>query len=115
MIAVKEVPQESLGFSLFDHGRNVCGPMAILRELWTDVVEDKGVGSMYDYVKNLRKRLKHTCELAMKNLQKVQGSKRLTTIDERDLILSKWETKFYYYSQLIAISYYYNGGDYLKW
>ena len=47
--------------------------MAILRELWTDEVEDEEVRSTYDYVINLRKRLQHTCELAMKNLQKVQG------------------------------------------
>ena len=58
------------------HGRNVCGPMAILRELWTDEVEDEEIRSTYDYVINLRKRLEHTCELAMKNLQKVQGKQK---------------------------------------
>ena len=47
--------------------------MAILRELWTDLVEDKKVRSTYDYVINFRKHLEHTCELAMNNLQKVQG------------------------------------------
>ena len=47
--------------------------MAILREVWTDEVEDEEVCSTYDYVINLRKPLEHTCELAMKNLQKVQG------------------------------------------
>ena len=52
LFAVREVPQESLGFSLFEvlYGRNVRGPMAILRELWTDEVEDKEVRSTYDYV-----------------------------------------------------------------
>ena len=73
LFAVREVPQESLGFSPFEllYRRNVRGPMAILRELWTDKVEDEEVRSTYDYVINLRKRLEHTCELAMKNLQKV--------------------------------------------
>ena len=47
--------------------------MAILRELWTDQVEDEEVRSTYDCVINLRKPLEHTCEFAMKNLQKVQG------------------------------------------
>ena len=75
LFAVREVPQESLGFSPFEllYGQNVSGPMAILRELWTGEVEDEEVRSTYDYVINLRKGLEHTCELAMKNLQKVQG------------------------------------------
>ena len=79
LFAVREVPQESLGFSPFEllYGRNVRGPMAILRELWTDEVEDEEVRSTYDYVINLRKRLEHTCELAMKNLQKVQGKQKV--------------------------------------
>ena len=78
LFAVREVPQESLGFSPFEllYGRNVRCPMAFLRELWTDEVEDKEVRSTYDDVINLRKRLKHTCELAMKNLQKVQGEQK---------------------------------------
>ena len=57
LFAVREVPQESLGYSLFEllYGQNVRGPMAILRELWTDEVEDKQVRSTYDYVINLKK------------------------------------------------------------
>ena len=94
LFAVREVPQESLGFSPFEllYGRNVRGPTSaslirlrssmrnlcriwrkLLIELWTDEREDEEVRSTYDYVINLRKRLEHTCELAMKNLQKVQG------------------------------------------
>ena len=78
LFAVREVPQESLGFSLFEllYGRNLRGLMAILRELWTDKVEEEEVRSTYDYMINLRKCLKHTFELAMKNLQKVQGKQK---------------------------------------
>ena len=88
--AVREVPQEFLGFSPFEllYGRNVRGQMAILRELWTDEVEDKEVRSTYDYVINLRKRLEHTCELAMKNLQK---SARKT----KGVLRSTSETSFF--------------------
>ena len=113
LFAVREVPQEFLGFSPFEllYGRNVRGPTAILRELWTDEVEDEEVRSNYDYVINLGKHLKHTCELAMKSYKKCKGNKRRITIDEQNLVLSKWEIKFYYYSPPIAISYYYNGGD----
>ena len=50
--------------------------MAILRELWTDEVDDEEVRSTYDYVINLRKCLKHTCKLAMKNLQKELGKQK---------------------------------------
>ena len=85
--------------------------MAILRELWTDEVEDEEVRSTYDYVINLRKRLEHTCELAMKILQKVQGKQKVYYDRRANLVLSNWELKFYYYSPPIAISYYYNGGD----
>ena len=78
LFAVREKPQESLGFLPFEllYGRNVRGPMAILRELWTDEVEDEEVCSTIDYVINFRKRLQHTCNLAMKNLQKVQGKQK---------------------------------------
>ena len=78
LFAVREETQESLGFSPFEllYGRNVRGPMAFLRELWTDEVKYEEVRSTYDYVINLRKRLEHNCELAMKNLQKVQGKQK---------------------------------------
>ena len=37
LFAIREVPQESLGFSPFEllYGCSVRGPMAILRELWS--------------------------------------------------------------------------------
>ena len=72
LFAIREVPQESLGFSPLEflYGLNLRGPIAILRELLTDEVEDEEVRSTYDLEGiNLRKRLKHTCELAMKNLK----------------------------------------------
>lgn len=74
LFAVREVPQESLGFSPFEllYGRNVRGPMAILRELWSDEVNDEQVLSTYQYVIDLRDRLEQTCKLAHENLEKVQ-------------------------------------------
>ena len=37
LFAVREIPQKSLGFSPFEllYGRNVRGPLQILRELWS--------------------------------------------------------------------------------
>ena len=51
LFAVREVPQESLGFSPFEllYGHNVRGPMAIFRELWADEVNDELVLSTYQY------------------------------------------------------------------
>ena len=45
LFAIREVPQESLGFSPFEllYGRSIRGPMAILRELWSGEVNDEQV------------------------------------------------------------------------
>ena len=90
LFAVREVPQESLGFSPFEllYGQNVRGQMAILKELWTCEVEDKEVRSTYDYMINLRKCLKHTCELAIKNLQK-------SARETKGVLRSTSETSFF--------------------
>ena len=52
LFAIREVPQESLGFSPFEllYGRNVKGPMAILRDLWSGEAPDEQVLSTYQYV-----------------------------------------------------------------
>ena len=49
LFAIREVPQESLGFSPFEllYGRSVRGPMTILRELWSWEVNDEQVLSTY--------------------------------------------------------------------
>ena len=74
LFAIREVPQESLGFSPFEllYGRNVKGPMAILRELWSGEVPDEQVLSTYQNVIELRDILEQTCKLAHENLKKVQ-------------------------------------------
>ena len=73
LFAIREVPQESLGFSPFElYGCNVRGPMAILRELWSGEAPDEQVLSTYQHVIELRDRLEQTCKLAHENLKKVQ-------------------------------------------
>ena len=74
LLAIREVPQESLGFSPFEllYGRNVNGPMAILRELWSGEAPVEQVLSTYQYVIELRDRVEQTCKLAHENLKKVQ-------------------------------------------
>lgn len=64
LFAVREVRQESLGFSPFEllYGRNVKGPMGILCELWSEEVQDEQVLSTYQYVIELREPLEQTCK-----------------------------------------------------
>ena len=49
LFATGEVPQESLGFSPFElmYRKNVLGPMAILKELWSEKIYDDNVLSIY--------------------------------------------------------------------
>ena len=56
LFAIRQIPQESLGFSPFEllYGRNLKGPFAIKRELWSEEVPDKQVLSTYQYVIELR-------------------------------------------------------------
>ncbi|XP_062601794.1 uncharacterized protein LOC134263457 [Saccostrea cucullata] len=72
LFAYREVPQESTKFSPFDlvYARNVRGPMAVLKELWTKEEKDPEVKTTYQYVLDLKERLARTCELAQKELQK---------------------------------------------
>jgi len=74
LFAYREVRQESLGFSPFEllYGRDVRGPMRILRELWTREVVDPEVRSTYQYVLDLKDRLEETCQLAHEELRKAQ-------------------------------------------
>ena len=73
LFAVREIPQESLGFSPFEllYGRNVRGPMQILRELWSVEETDQYARLTYQYVIDLRERLEKTCKLAQDNVRKL--------------------------------------------
>ena len=63
LFAIREVPQEPLGFSLFEllYGCIVQGPMAILTELWFGEVNNEQVLWTYQYVIKLRERFEQTC------------------------------------------------------
>ena len=73
LFAVREIPQESLGFSPFEllYGCNVRGPMQILRELWSVEETDEHARLTYQYVIDLRERLEKTCKLAQDNVRKL--------------------------------------------
>ena len=66
LFAYREVPQTSLGFSPFElvYGRTVRGPMAVLKQLWTDEQASEEVRTTYQYVVDLRNKLEEVCKLA---------------------------------------------------
>ncbi|XP_064470265.1 uncharacterized protein LOC135385018 [Ornithodoros turicata] len=72
LFAYREVPQESLGFSPFEllYGRNVRGPLTILRELWDKEEIEPELKSTYQYVFDLRNRLEETCKIAHEELER---------------------------------------------
>lgn len=72
LFAYREVPQASLGFSPFEllYGRHVRGPLAILKELWTNHHLDEEAKTTYHHVFDLRNRLEETCKLAHEELTK---------------------------------------------
>ena len=115
LFAYREVPQESLGFSPFEllYGRNVRGPMTILKELWTQEEISSEMKTTYEYVLDLRNRLQQTCDLAHQELIRAQkrqhryynvgkrgrsfnpGDRVLLLLTaERNKLLMKWKGPF---------------------
>lgn len=68
LFAVREVVQESLGFSPSElvFGHTVRGPLKLLKESW--LTGDTSHHSLSDYVAKMRCRLHRACELAKENL-----------------------------------------------
>ena len=75
LFAYREVPQESLKFELL-YGRTVRGPMSILRELWTGEVTNDETRTTYQYVMELRERMKETCRLAHEESKKAKVTQK---------------------------------------
>ena len=78
LFAYREVRQESLDFSPFEllYGRTVRGPMAILRELWSQEELEPEVKTTYQYVVDLQNRIEQTCELARNELAKAHDRQK---------------------------------------
>ncbi|XP_075733426.1 uncharacterized protein LOC142775667 [Rhipicephalus microplus] len=78
LFAYREVPQASLGFSPFEliYGRNVRGPLSLLKELWTGDNQSEEVKTTYGYVLDLRDRLEKTLQLAQENLSRAKTTQK---------------------------------------
>ena len=68
--------KRSTGFSPFQllYGRSVRGPGTILKELWTEEVNNPEVQTSYEYVTELRERLEDLLKLTREELQKSQNT-----------------------------------------
>ena len=123
LFAIRKAPQESLGFSPFEmlYGRQVRGPMTILRELWTEVSTTE-TKTTYQYIIDSRERLENTCQAAHKELQKSSarykhhsgkqskvrefsvGDKVLLLLPtDRNKLLLHWKGPFPYSSQTLVL------------
>lgn len=73
LLAYREVPQESSGFSPFELlcGRRVCGYLDILKESWI-AQNNEANQSVLSYVLLLRERLEKMSTLAQVNLEKAR-------------------------------------------
>ncbi|XP_073721213.1 uncharacterized protein [Misgurnus anguillicaudatus] len=78
LFAVREVAQESLGFSPAElvFGHTVRGPLKLLKERWL-AVEHSAPMNLLDYVSNFNSRLSRACELAKENLKTAQTKMKL--------------------------------------
>ena len=76
LFAYRDATQDSTGYSPFQllYGRQVRGPLTILKELWTKEIRDEEVKTTYQYVVDLRQKLVDTCQLAQEELSR--NSKR---------------------------------------
>ena len=79
LFAYREAPHDSTGFSPFEllYGREVRGPLMILRELWAnDEGTDAETKTTYQYVMDLREKLENTVQLVREQLTKSQSAYR---------------------------------------
>ena len=76
LFAYREVPQASTGFSPFEliYGRNVRGPLDILKESWE--AKPKSPESVVSYVLMVRERLAKLRDIVRENLEDAQATQK---------------------------------------
>ena len=73
LLAYREVPQASLGTAPFEllHGRSVCGPLDLVREVWE--ADTRSSESVISYVLLMQEKLAKMNELVKENLAQAQS------------------------------------------
>ena len=76
LFAYREVPQASTGFSPFElvYGRNVRGPLDILKESW--VAKPRSPESVVSYVLMIQERLQKLRDIVRENLENAQATQK---------------------------------------
>ena len=76
LFAYREVPQASTGFSPFEllYGRQVRGPLDVLKEAWTN--ESPKEGNVIQYVLEMREHISQMTEMAQDKLAQVQRNQK---------------------------------------
>ncbi|XP_047479369.1 uncharacterized protein LOC125032316 [Penaeus chinensis] len=74
LFALRECPQESLGYSPFEllYGRQIRGPLKVLKDQWFSDSSDSPNQTVASYIDNLRAKLSEARKLALSNLHNVQ-------------------------------------------
>lgn len=72
LFAYGETPHDSTGFAPFEplYGCVVRGPIMVIKELWTNRHAETETKSTYQYVIDLKDKLRQTCELTRGELRK---------------------------------------------
>lgn len=78
LFALRDCIHESHGYSPYEllFGRKCRGPMRILKELWMKDEADEEVKNVYEYIGDLRNRIKETCNLAAQEIEKSQAKSK---------------------------------------
>ena len=76
LFAYREVPQASTGFSPFEllYGRQVRGPLDVLKEAWTN--ESPKEGNVIQYVLEMREHISQMTEMAQDKLAQVRRNQK---------------------------------------
>ena len=91
LFAYREIPQETTGFAPFElvYGSVPRGPLALVKDLWLQPSLEQDTKTTYQYVIDLRKRIKSACHIAKKNTEKqMEKSKQRYDIKSKHRKLS---------------------------
>ena len=71
MFALREIPSDHSGFSAFEllYGRQVRGPLAILRDLWGDKILIDENHTLHQYVIELQTKFQECAKIAARNTE----------------------------------------------
>lgn len=69
LFAMREIPSDRTGFSAFEllYGRQVRGPLSVLRDLWEDKTMKNDDRPLYQYVLELKDKLEVCAQIAARN------------------------------------------------